>query len=205
MVVLLSDIDVSRRQESGNFQRGKHIDTTIGEFEKLTGRLIATVASKSVAQRILADEDAFNYVCVGVMEGTWKFDGNKGMTLFSYQTECAKWSIKRWLKKYKKDRELLSLNHESDEEAHKNQLYKSTIDESSPPADELLIAQETTKVLCKFFNTASLSPPQRKCLKLLIFDNMSQAEISKSLSISREAVSKNIKRGIKNLREQYVE
>ena len=201
MVVLLSDIDVSRRQESGNFLGGKHIDTTIGEFERLTGKLIATVASQSVAKRILADEDAFNYVCVGVMEGTWKFDDSKGMTLFSYQTECVKWSIKRWLKKYKKDRELLSLNHEEDE----NQLYKNTIDESSPPADELLIAQETTKVLCKFFNTASLSPSQRRCLKLLIFDNMNQAEIARKLCISREAVSKNIKRGIKNLREQYVE
>ena len=202
MAIVLWDINVSKRLESGNLVN--KVDTAakmlpLSDYYEIARRCIGAFASGTMARSMLRNEDAISFVAEHLMYATCRWNSEAGRTLHSYINQCAIWSIQRWILLNKKSslHRMASLNNDND--GDNQPLYATIPDESTTqPLDELCY-YETTDMIRKIMDT-ELTHRQRECIELIYIHGVSGADAARKLGVSRQAVEQCTTKGITKLR-----
>ena len=206
MKVVIKDIDQTKLEKSNIFG-----DETISErimelsdYLEISKKCIAHFASNDLAKQMLRSEDAVSFVAEHLMMGTCRWKPNRGKTVRSYHNQCAIWAIQNWISRIsKKGVDILSLNKDlSDSEG--NQLYEILEDDRKIPPSSIELEENAAEV-DRILSDRTISEKEEKCIRMKFLDQLSVAEISESLGISKKMVYTNVQRGLKKLRKKHNE
>ena len=206
MKVVIKDIDQTKLEKSNIFG-----DETISErimelsdYLEISKKCIAHFASNALANQMLRSEDAVSFVAEHLMMGTCRWKPNRGKTVRSYHNQGASWAIQNWISRIsKKGVDILSLNKDlSDSEG--NQLYEILEDDRKIPPSSIELEENAAEV-DRILSDRTISEKEEKCIRMKFLDQLSVAEISESLGISKKMVYTNVQRGLKKLRKKHNE
>ena len=206
MKVVIKDIDQTKLEKSNIFG-----DETISErimelsdYLEISKKCIAHFASNALANQMLRSEDAVSFVAEHLMMGTCRWKPNRGKTVRSSHNQCAICAIQNWISRIsKKGVDILSLNKDlSDSEG--NQLYEILEDDRKIPPSSIELEENAAEV-DRILSDRTISEKEEKCIRMKFLDQLSVAEISESLGISKKMVYTNVQRGLKKLRKKHNE
>lgn len=166
--------------------------------------------SPNITKEMLKSEDAISNVANCIMMADWRWDQDRigstsgqKKTKYSYRNQCAIWAIKSYIsRKYnKKNKKGIDIQSSVDDELSILDIIPS---KTQNPL-ECLIDEENKSNVAEYVNIILsdqnniLSDKQKLYLKMYYLDNMTFADIGKSLNITREAVRQGIKKSIEKI------
>lgn len=166
--------------------------------------------STNIAKEMLKSEDAIANIANAIMMADWRWDQDrfgetgKQKTRYSYRNQCAIWAIKSYVsRKYNKKRKKC-VNLPSIDQDNEYSLLDIVPSEDCGPLEKIIHSENQNNlenninfILSK--DNTLLSDKQKTYLKMYYIDNMTFADIGKSLNITREAVRQGIKKSIEKL------
>jgi RNA polymerase sigma factor (sigma-70 family) len=85
-----------------------------------------------------------------------------------------------------------------------NQLYEILEDDRKIPLSSIELEENAAEV-DRILSDRTISENEEKCIRMKFLDQLSVAEISESLRISKKMVYTNVQRGLKKLRKKHNE
>jgi RNA polymerase sigma factor (sigma-70 family) len=163
------------------------------EYIDIAKKSISKFSSASVAKSMLKDEDAISFVVEHLIKGTIRWKQNGGRTFKSYLSQCAIWSIQRWLLNSKNARknDVIHLDNEFDDEG--SNLYKLVKDKSSENIN-------IEDIIDKNY----LNDTQKECLRMKFVHGMTYRSIGEIMNKSHQRIEQIIKSALVELRKEYV-
>jgi len=145
------------------------------------------------------DDECVAFVSYWMMRADWKYDPAKGAKRSTYRVCSGRWALVSWAgnlkKRDAKAKEILSLNYEiMDGNGHYIE-FSDTLSEQEPEEN---MAGELAK---KLVDHECLSKSMKLYLKKYYVDGYNCVEIAEQFSISKQAVSEGIRRGITRLKK----
>ena len=189
------DIDTTLLQQDAQFE------DSITDYVNIVKKCLFS-KYKHIATLIIKNEDAMAHLATTVMLADWRWNG-KG-TRTGYRTQCVTWAINKYIARQKHEIAIkpISLNTIINNDSDNGELADLTCFTNETPA---LIAERTEECakLHKVMAT-TLTTKQELYIRMYYFGNMSYENISQQIGVSKQAVSDGVLKGIKRLREVYV-
>jgi RNA polymerase sigma factor (sigma-70 family) len=168
--------------------------------------------AKSLASKMLKDEDAISSVANAIMMADWRWDENyknkqgTKKTKYSYRNQCAIWSIQTYLSKEymknKKFNKVYSLDYSAD---YDSGIYDFIEDTKNMRPEENACYNEKTQDISQLIeiilNLECLTDRQKDYIKLYYIEEQTFENIGKKYNITREAARQGLNKAICLVRE----
>ena len=144
------------------------------------------------------DDECVAFVAYWMMRADWKYDPTKGAKRSTYRISSGRWALVSWAGKLKKQnakaKETLSLNYEIKDGDDSYVEFGDSLIQREPEENPAI------ELVGKLVDHDCLSKVMKLYLKRYYVDGYNCVEIAEEFSISKQAVSEGIRRGISRLK-----
>lgn len=183
----------------------QEFEATPDAYWAIASKLIKKIAPRfrpGLAEQILKSDDAISNIVTAIMLADWNWNG-KG-TRCGYRKQCVIWAIGRYITRdvARAKHQMLSLNFTLNEDGAEfiDLIHNNCEKDPGESVSETEFSDNRRDIVDRLLGSGILTNSQERCIRMHYLDEMSLADVGRTLGISREAVRQSVDRGMGKLR-----